>query len=140
MSSLLHLPMEEAKKETWNKYDQLPVLMFSAGKILTAIFASKCAAAKVFSCNTQNITMACSGATMSTKGFYWRNLVPTVLVQTSDIGKLTLDNYDSACGVDRKTYKTSHMTRVGTKYNTKKRVANHERYVQRKEKEMLKKG
>lgn len=113
-------------------FGRTKVLMFNPSKILSAVFASQMAAAKVFGCSSQTITMACNGTTISTHGFYFRSENKEVNISFDMMGRLTLQEYDDMCGVERKVYKTTRMDRTGEKYQTEKRKANHERYLKRK--------
>lgn len=95
------------------------VLIFSSRKKLIAICQSEHMVAKAFKLSTQAIHYACTGRCMSSQGMYFRHLYDDIEVTLEDFDTLTVEEYDQLCGVERKVYKTRHMTRVGMKYNTK---------------------
>lgn len=94
-------------------------LVFNPYKKLVAIVQSTTAAAKIFNTQAQGIHEACTGECMSCKGFYFRTLDKTVEITWEDLGTLRLEEYDELCGVKRKIYETSAMSRKGMKYKKK---------------------
>lgn len=100
-------------------------LVFNPRRKLIAIIQSNTAAANIFKANTQSIHYACNGRCMSCKGFYFRVLDSSIEVTLDDLGVLTLEEYDELCGVDRKIFKNTSMTRKGMKY--RKRVKSEEK-------------
>lgn len=97
------------------------VLVFDAKKKLVAIFHSETAAARAFNAGTQSIHCCCTGRMISCQNLYFRQLHPDVEVTIDDLGALRLKEYDDLCGATFKYYPNSKMTRVGMKYNTRKR-------------------
>ena len=96
------------------------VLIFNPTKRLVGICQSVNATASFFKVNVQSIYYACTGKSMSCKGFYFRILDDDIEVTLEDLGVLTVPEYDELCGVERKIYPNSKMTRKGMKY--KKRI------------------
>lgn len=69
---------------------------------------------------------------MSSRGYYFRNLDPSIEITWEDLGILKLEEYDELCGVNRKLYLTSAMSRKGMKYKKKEK-----QYVERKSSEQV---
>jgi hypothetical protein len=97
------------------------VLVFNEHKRFISVFHSTLAAAKMLKTHTQSIHYACTGRCIATNGLYFRQLPDEIEVTLEDLGSLKLDEYDKLCGVNRKVYPTSKMTRHGMKYNKHKK-------------------
>ena len=104
-----------------SRISQIPsrTLVFNPLKRLVAIVQSNTAAAKIFDAKVQAIHYACNGKCMSCRGYYFRTLDDSVEVTWEDLGTLRLEEYDELCGVNRKLYNTSAMSRKGMKYKKK---------------------
>lgn len=104
-----------------NKISTIPsrTLVFNSRKKLIAILQSNTAASNVFNAKVQAIHCACVGRCISCKGYYFRNLDSSVEISLEDLGSLRLEEYDELCGINRKVYKNTMMTRKGMKYNKK---------------------
>lgn len=99
------------------------VLVFNQMKRLVAICQSVNATAEMFKTSVQSIFYVCSGKSISCNGYYFRKLDDEIEVTFDDLGVLTIQEYDSLCGVERKIYPTSKMTRKGMKYKKRTYVA-----------------
>ncbi len=93
-----------------------PILVFNPLKRLVGCFHSVCAMATVFKVSRASIHQACVGKIISTCGVYVRFLADDIEIEDEDYGKLKLQEYDEMCGVSRKYWPTSSMSRKGTKY------------------------
>lgn len=97
-----------------------PVLIFNRRKKLTQIAASVNEAAKYANRSPGNISKVCNGKAISDGSYYYRYIDDEVEVELSDLGTLTLTEYDELCGVKRRTYSTMCMNRKHWKYNKDK--------------------
>lgn len=97
-----------------------PVLIFNRRKKLTVIASSINEAAKYASRSPGNISKVCNGKHISDGNYYYRYIDDNVEIDFSDLGTLTLSDYDKLCGVDRKTYATECMNRKNWKYKKNK--------------------
>ena len=95
------------------------VLAFDPRKRLIAIYHSAMDAAKSLDIHTQSVHYACTGRTISTKKMYLRHLSDEIEITIDDLGILKLEEYDELCGVERKVYKNTSMSRKGSKYKKK---------------------
>lgn len=95
------------------------VLMFDGRKRLCAMFASQYAAAAALKVSKQAMNQAVKGSVITTGGFYFRTYNPNIIVDYTMLGTLRLDDFDEACGVERKTFDESrYAVKVGHKYET----------------------
>ncbi len=99
------------------------VLVFNSAKRLVAICQSVNATAEMFSVTTQAIFYSCSGQSISCKNYYFRHLEDDIEVSLDDLGTLNVQEYDRLCGVERKVYPNSKMSRKGMKYKKSVYVA-----------------
>lgn len=98
------------------------VLMFDGRKRLCAMFASQYAAAAALKVSKQAMNQAIRGSVITTGGFYFRPYNPSIIVDYTMLGSLNLDDFDEACGVERKTFDESrYAVKVGHKYETEAR-------------------
>lgn len=95
------------------------VLVFNNKKILIAVLASAYEAAKYGDRNRGNIARACAGDLISVQNYYFRYTFDSVEIEISDVGTLTLEEYDKLCGVTRMVYDTPAMNRKRWTYNKK---------------------
>ena len=77
------------------------VLMFDAYGILIAVFRSVSAAGEALLTSPQGISNACTGATQSASGFYFRHLSSGITIESDDLGKLEVEYYDKIIGEPR---------------------------------------
>lgn len=97
------------------------VLVFDSKKKFIAIYGSQLLLAKSFGVATPSVKSVCNGTAISVKQHYLRWWEPEIEINPDDdLGVLTLDEYDKLCGVKRKTYKNTRMSRRGWRYGTKK--------------------
>lgn len=94
-----------------------PILVFNLLKRLVAVFNSLSGTASAFGITPQSVHYVCSGKCITCNGLYFRQLKDGVTITFEDLGKLKLQDYDKLCGIERKYYKTSKITRKGMKYN-----------------------
>lgn len=102
------------------------VLMFNPRKNLIALFHSAIVAAKAMNSSTQAIHCACTGKTICSGRMYYRYVPEDIEITIEDMGTLTVEEFDSLCGVTRKVYGNTHMSRKGMKYNMIKKANGHE--------------
>lgn len=98
------------------------ILVFDASKKLSFIAQSQIKLAKLLGVKTPTVKAACDGAAISTRGYYLRWWDPEIEIDViNELGVLTLQNYDSLLGVERRVYKDRQMTRksLKLKYNMK---------------------
>lgn len=127
--------MEEALKEG-KSLPMQQVLMFDGRKRFCAMFASQYAAAAALKVSKQAMNQAVNGTIVTTGGFYFRLFNPNIVVDYTMLGKLNLDDFDVACGIERKTFDESlYAVKVGHKYETEARhKARKEARAQRRKK------
>lgn len=78
------------------------VLAFNPARVLVGVFRSGRAAAELAQCQAQAISNACNGKVITAVGYYWRHEHPEVEIEITDIGELSLEEYDDLCNVKRK--------------------------------------
>ncbi len=103
-------------KKTLTNKTSSPVLVFNPFKRLVGYFHSMTAVASAFKTSNSAIHQACVGPCISSCGLYFRFLSKDFEIEDSDYGTLRLEEYDEMCGVERKYYPTTSMTRKGMKY------------------------
>lgn len=101
------------------KKDKKTVLVFDERKRAMGIHNSVTSTAKIFNTTVQSIHYACTGRCISCEGRYFRYMEPPITI--NEFFEMDLIQYDKLCGVERKVYNTPKMSRVGMKYNTKKK-------------------
>jgi len=71
------------------------------------------------------VSRACTGEIVSYKGHYYRYADPNITIEPSDLGVLTLKEYDKACGNDEfRYYKTNKVKRNRRKATKKYQLVN----------------
>lgn len=98
------------------------ILVFDASKKLSFIAQSQIKLAKLLGVKTPTVKAACDGGAISTRGYYLRWWDPEIEIDViNELGVLTLQNYDSLLGVERRVYQDRQMTRksLKLKYNMK---------------------
>lgn len=93
----------------------LRVLIFNKHRILALIAASVNEAARFSNLAPTHISRVCRGIAIAHNKYYFRYISDDIEIELSDIGSLTLEQYDKLCGVERKVYSTSSMRRNKTK-------------------------
>lgn len=82
-----------------------PVLVFNEHFILVGMFKSIKDAAEVCNMTRQNIIQNLRGNSITANGKYWRNLPSDFIIDSDDIGKLTIFEFDKeADNPDRIVY------------------------------------
>lgn len=89
------------------------VAIFSAEKVLVGVFCSMNQAASVIGVRPSTVRFACIGTTVSCQGWYLRT-VGKAEVGISDIGMLSLDDFDTMNGETRTTYSDRGMRKKRT--------------------------
>lgn len=97
------------KKEANNNPTQ--IVSFDATYVLSAMFKSISEAAAITKTLRQSLIKAAYGDIISVNNRYWRAVPSDFQIEPDDLGKLTLFEFDSAVGIDRKIYGTRKMTK-----------------------------
>lgn len=103
--------------------DAKQVLVFNGAQVLIGIERSVRSTYELTNGNLQAISFACTGRLVSTGGFYFRHVHPSIEIEMSDIGTLKLQDYDKMCGVNRKYHtvrEMAHKRDARIKIKTKK--------------------
>jgi hypothetical protein len=98
------------KKETNNNPTQIAA--FDSSYVLVAVFSSISAAASMTKTLRQSLIKAAYGEIISVGKKYWRAMPPDFYFEPDDIGNLTIFEFDSKIGVDRKIYSTKQMIKT----------------------------
>lgn len=85
------------------------IVAFDANYVLAAIFRSISEASSITGTIRQSLIKAAYGNIISVNGRYWRVVPEDIQIEPDDIGSLTLFDFDSAVGEDRKIYGTKKM-------------------------------
>lgn len=85
------------------------IVAFDASYILVAIFKSISEAATLTGALRQSLIKAAYGEIISVNGRYWRVVPSDFQIEPDDIGQLSLFDFDTAIGEDRKIYATKKM-------------------------------
>lgn len=91
------------------------VLVFNDRRILTLIASSANEAARYKEMDATQISKVCHGRMIAHKHYYYRYIDNNVEIELSDIGTLTLEEYDQLCDQERKVYATRKMKRNNCK-------------------------
>lgn len=78
------------------------VLVFNHTRILVAVVRSMQSAADLTRSSIKAVSRTCQGNYVSTAGLYFRRLHPDIIVDTSDLDTLHLEEYDALCGERRR--------------------------------------
>ena len=82
------------------------VLIFNGARVLVAIVRSLHCAAELTHENKSAIHNCCTGKSVRSGAYYYRQLHPDILLEMDDLDNLTLKEYDDLCGVKRKYIST----------------------------------
>lgn len=85
------------------------IVAFDASYTLVAIFKSISEAATLTGAIRQSLIKAAYGDIISVNKRYWRVVPPDFQIEPDDIGQLTLFEFDTAIGEDRRIYTTRKM-------------------------------
>ncbi len=80
------------------------LIAFDKAHILTAMFSSYGEASRLLKVSRQAIAHCAQGHRIMCAGLYWRELSPELLIESDDLGKLTMESYDSDTNTNRKSY------------------------------------
>lgn len=115
------------------------ILVFNPLKKFIGVISSQLQAARILGVKTPTIKAACDGTAISTCKLYLRWWNPEIEIDVcSELGELTLRDYDELCGVKRRVYKNKRMDRTGMKYNMKLTPEKLKRLDKKLEKELAK--
>lgn len=89
--------------------DAKQVLVFNGAQRLIGIVRSVRSVYELTNGNLQAISFACTGRLISTGGFYYRHVHPSIEIEMGDIGTLKLRDYDKMCGEIRKYHSVRDM-------------------------------
>lgn len=91
------------------------ILAFDSQLKLAAVFSSYNVAEKLLGIPHQDLYKACKGERIAMTRHYWRELEENdeeaMLIESEDLGKLTLLEYDKEIGVEREIYCSQLMKR-----------------------------
>ena len=88
------------------------VLIFNGARVLVAIVRSLHCAAELTHENKSAIHNCCTGKSVRSGAYYYRQLHPDILLEMDDLDNLTLQEYDDLCGVKRKYISTRKMAHI----------------------------
>lgn len=88
------------------------VLVFNGARVLVAVIRSLCSAAELTHNRASAVHNCCTGKTVRSGLYYYRQLHPDVLIEMDDLDSLTLEEYDNLCGVERKYLSTRRMVHL----------------------------
>ena len=88
------------------------VLIFNGARVLVAIVRSLHCAAELTHENKSAIHNCCTGKSVRSGAYYYRQLHPDILLEMDDLDNLTLKEYDDLCGIKRKYISTRKMARI----------------------------
>ncbi len=92
------------------------VFIFNEHRILTFVAKSLYSASEAFRISAQTISLCCTGKRISSNGFYFRHSHPNIRIDIyEDVDKLTLEEYDQLCGVNKRYHSTREMKKRKTK-------------------------
>ena len=101
-------------KKSKNKFPKsIKVLAFNCEYKLVGIYSSFNACEKMTRTQHQIITRCCNGDLISSHGHYWRELSDDIIIDSDDLGKLTLFDFDREVGNDLLVYSTKTMGKRG---------------------------
>lgn len=89
----------------------IPVVAFDSTYKLVATFSSIKEAAEMTRVTRQSIMKAVYGDAIAVGKHYWRAIPEEFIVDSDDVGKLTLFEFDQSIGIDRKIYSRRAMKR-----------------------------
>ena len=98
------------------------ILIFNGARVLIAIVRSLCCAAELTHSQLAAIHNCCTGKTVRSGVYYYRQLHPDILVDLSDLDTLKLEEYDSMCGDQRKYISTKEMARIRLRATAKRKL------------------
>ena len=97
------------------------VLIFNGARVLVAIVRSLHCASELTHENKSAIHNCCTGKSVRSGAYYYRQLHPDILLEMDDLDNLTLKEYDDLCGVKRKYISTRKMARIRQRVKERQR-------------------
>ena len=88
------------------------MLIFNGARVLVAIVRSLHCATELTHENKSAIHNCCTGKSVRSGAYYYRQLHPDILLEMDDLDKLTLKEYDDLCGVTRKYISIRKMAHI----------------------------
>ena len=101
---------------------QSQILIFNAAGELVAIVRSLHSAAELMHENKSAIHNCCTGKSVRSGAYYYRQLHPDILLEMDDLDNLTLKEYDDLCGINRKYISTRKMAHIRQRAKERQRV------------------
>ena len=98
------------------------VLIFNGARVLVAVVRSLHCAAELTHENKSAIHNCCTGKSVRSGVYYYRQLHPDILLDMDDLDNLTLKEYDDLCGIKRKYISTRKMAHIRQRVKDRHRV------------------
>lgn len=95
------------------------VLIFNGARVLVAVVRSLCSAVELTNNRASAVHNCCTGKTIRSGLYYYRQLHPDVLIEMDDLDSLKLEEYDKMCGDERKYISTRRMAHIRQKAEAK---------------------
>ena len=95
------------------------MLIFNGARVLVAIVRSLHCASELTHENKSAIHNCCTGKSVRSGVYYYRQLHPDILLEMDDLDNLTLQEYDDLCGIKRKYISTRKMARIRQRADVK---------------------
>ena len=89
--------------------------------MLVAIVRSLHCAAELTHENKSAIRNCCTGKSVRSGAYYYRQLHPDILLEMDDLDNLTLKEYDDLCGIKRKYISTRKMAHIRQRVKDRQR-------------------
>ena len=102
---------------------QSQILIFNAAGELVAIVRSLHCAAELTHENKSAIHNCCTGKSVRSGAYYYRQLHPDILLEMDDLDKLTLKEYDDLCDVKRKYISIRKIAHLRRRAAAKRKLA-----------------
>ena len=98
------------------------MLIFNGARVLVAIVRSLHSATELTHENKSAIHTCCTGKSVRSGAYYYRQLHPDILLEMDDLDKLTLKEYDDLCGINRKYISTRKMAHIRQRVKDRQRM------------------
>lgn len=92
------------------------VLVFNHTRILVGIIRSMMTASELTGASLKAVSSACQGSYITTAGLYFRRLHPDILIETTDLDTLRLEEYDSLCNETRRYLPKEQVKALRTEF------------------------
>ena len=97
------------------------MLIFNGARVLVAIVRSLHCAAELTHENKSAIHNCCTGKSVRSGVYYYRQLHPDIPLDMNDLDNLTLKEYDDLCGIKRKYISTRKMAHIRRRVRDRQR-------------------